>query len=125
MRSDEYSLGELEHIHNNQNLKLRTNVLISLSSCDPVPLCFTHDGDLETLISSGIWIVGGNRVQTHIQLLFEGLEISDLASENITEDIGLMLSDAEVLLSGSQSCGVTHEQTDLVTTSSQCISESY
>ena len=97
MPTEVCNLGELEHIHNNQNLKLKTNVHISLSSPEisDFPSCFL---DLESFILSGAWISGGNRLNIHLNFLLDDIEISDLPHENLTEDVGVMLCHAKVLL---------------------------
>lgn len=98
MPSELYDLGELEHIHNNQNLKLRTNISITLSSAENLPLLLSNVLDLETLISSGTWIAGGNRLQFHIKFFFDDIVIPELAGKSFTEDVGVMLCNAEVVV---------------------------
>ncbi len=124
MTSKVYNLGELEHIHNSQNLKLRTNVFITLYSCESFPLLSSNQIGLETLISSGVWIAGGNRVQFHVQLLFDDIVISDVAGGDVVEDIGVMLCGADVLILTCWLVGVTNRLADLVSASSRRISQS-
>lgn len=90
-------LGELEHIHISQNLKLRTNVALSLSQVSNISTI--DSAELETLISTGTRIAGGNRLQIHVQFNFDDIEISDCGNASIVEEIGVRFSNAEVLLS--------------------------
>lgn len=90
-------LGELEHIHDSQNLKLRTNVTLSLSQSSPCSI--SGSADLETLISTGTWIAGGCRLQMHIRFIFDDIEIPDCGNASIVEEIGVRLCNAEVQLS--------------------------
>lgn len=90
-------LGELEHVHDSQNLKLRTNITLSLSQL--APLSFFDFANLETLVSNGTWVAGGNRLRIHIRFIFDDIEISDYGDASIVEEIGIRLCNAEVHLS--------------------------
>ena len=116
MSSKVYNLGEIEHIHNNQNLKLRTNVHISLSSSE-MSLFSPHILDLEALISSGTWFVGGNRLHLHLHFSFDDIEVSDMTHGNMIEDIGLMLCRAKVPQSTLGPARMTYKTIDMVSTS--------
>ena len=123
MPSELYDLGELEHIHNGQNLKLKTNINITLSSSNFATILSSFPLDLETLISSGVWIAGSNRLLLHIHVLFHDIVISDIAEKSFIEDIGVMLCNAEVQSSTLTCAGVTDKPIDLVTTSLRCFSD--
>lgn len=98
MPSVVHCLGELEHIYDKHNLKLRTNGCITLSS-PPSSDCASPSNvqDLDALICSGTWTAGANRVQFHVELLFDDLTVSGSSASQATEDIGLVLCNAEVL----------------------------
>ncbi len=89
-------LGELEHIHDSLNLKLRTNVTLSLSLSQLSPFSISGSADLETLISTGTWIAGGNRLQIYVRFIFDDIEILDCGNASIVEEIGVRLCNAEV-----------------------------
>lgn len=98
MPSVVHCLGELEHIYDKHNLKLRTNGRITLSS----PQSSDDDSSsnvqgLDALISSGTWTAGVNRLQLHVELLFDDIEVSDSSASQATEDIGVVFRSAEVL----------------------------
>ena len=93
-----HELGELEHIFDKHNLKLKTGCCITLSSsqaCDhEFPL---HIQDLDALISSGIWVAGTNSLRLNVELFFDDISLSGSTVSQATEDIGAMLRNAEVL----------------------------
>ena len=98
MPSVVHRLGELEHIYDKHNLKLRTHGCITLSSpqssdCSPT----SNIPDLDALISSGIWTAGANLLWLHIGLFFDDIAVSGSSVSQATEDIGLVLCNAEVL----------------------------
>jgi len=90
-------LGELEHVHSSQNLKLRTNVTLSLSQMSHSSMF--DSADLETLISTGTWIAGGNRLQIRAQFIFDDIEILYCGNASIVEEIGGRVCNAEVQIS--------------------------
>ncbi len=93
-----HRLGELEHIYDKHNLKLKTTGCITLSPPQPSDYAFFLDvEDLDTLISSGTWIAGGNRLLLHVELLFDDIAVSGSSVSQATEDIGNVLCNAEVL----------------------------
>lgn len=92
-----HCLGELEHIYDKHNLKLRTNGCITLS----FPHSYHHAypsnvQDLDALISSGTWIAGANRLRLHVELLFDDIAVTGSTVSQATEDIGVVLCDAQV-----------------------------
>ena len=93
-----HELGELEHIFDKQNLKSNTGCCITLSSSQPcdsdVPL---HIQDLDALIASGTWVAGANRLRLQVELLFDEIALSGSTVSQATEDIGVLLRNAEVL----------------------------
>ena len=95
MPSELYDLGVLEHIHNGQNLKLRTSISITLSFPDHLLLV---PPNLDTIISSNVWVSGANRVHLVVRLSFGDVVMSDSAGRDIVEDVGRMLCQAEVVL---------------------------
>ena len=98
MPSVVHRLGELEHVCDRHNLKLKTNGYITLSSTQSSSCLFDSDfQDLDALISSGTWITGANRLWLHIELLFDDISVSGSSMSQITEDIGAVLCNAEVL----------------------------
>lgn len=98
MSSVVHCLGELEHIYDKHNLKLRTNAYLTLSSPQSSNDAFsTNLQDLDALISSGTWIAGANRLRLHVELLFDDIAISGSSVSQATEDIGIVLCNAEVL----------------------------
>ena len=98
MPSVVHRLGELEHIYDRHNLKLKTNGYITLSSTQ----CSNYSShsefqNLDALISSGTWTAGANRLWLHVELLFDDISVSGSSISQITEDVGVALCEAEVL----------------------------
>ena len=94
-----HGLGELEHIYDKYNLKLKTKSCITLSSSPSLDSAFSFNiQDLDTLICSGTWVSGVNRLLLHVQLLFDDIGVSGSSLSQVTEDIGAILCNAEVLL---------------------------
>ena len=98
MPSVVHCLGELEHIYDRHNLKLKSNGYITLSSThySNHPL-YSEFQNLDTLISSGTWTAGTNRLWLHVELLFDDISVAGSSISQITEDIGVALCNAEVL----------------------------
>ena len=93
-----HELGELEHIFVKYNLKLKTSCCITLSSSQASDYEFPlHIQDLDALISSGTWVAGTNRLRLHVELLFDDIAVSGSSVSQATEDIGVVLCNAEVL----------------------------
>ena len=93
-----YCLGNLEHIYDKYNLKLRTNCCITLSSPPSSDHAFLSNvQDLDALISSGTWIAGAHRLLFHVELHFDDLAVPGYHVSQITEEIGVILCNAEVL----------------------------
>lgn len=86
-------LGELEHVNDCQNLKLQTKISLSLSPI--APLFLSELTDLESLLSAGTWIAGGNRLQIRVRFIFHDI-VTDSDNDNIVEDIGAKICNAEV-----------------------------
>lgn len=98
MPSVVHCLGELEHIYDKYNLKLRTNGCITLSSLRSSDYAVCSEvQSLDELISSGTWIAGANRLRLHVELLFDDIAVSGSTMSQATEDIGVVLCNAEVL----------------------------
>ena len=98
MPSVVHGLGELEHIYDKYNLKLKTNGCITLSSSRSLDSAFSFNiQDIDTLMCSGTWIIGVNRLLLHVQLLFDDIGVSGSSVSQATEDIGATLCNAEVL----------------------------
>ena len=92
-------LAETEHVFHRHNVKLHTTTYVTFSSTD------LHDSpfqaiahDLGSLISSGTWIAGRNQLQIHLRFLFNGKLSPDLIGTDVIEDLGFMLSNAEVVI---------------------------
>ena len=97
MPSATYNLGELEHVYDRQNLKLTNNGFIRISSPQVFEFPFSlHFRDLETLVSSKVWIAGGNQLQIEIHISFDDIEISGQEYFDVTEELGMVLCNAEV-----------------------------
>ena len=97
MPSAEYHLGKLEHVYDRQNLKLANSGFIRISSPQASEFPFSlHFRDLETLVSSKVWIAGGNQLQIEIHISFDDIEISGQGNIDVTEELGLVLCNAEV-----------------------------
>ena len=98
MPSVVHRLGELEHIYDRHNLKLKTNGYITLSS-NQFSNCSFHSEfqNLDGLISSGTWTAGTNRLWLHVELLFDDIFVSGSSISQITEEVGVALCNAEVL----------------------------
>ena len=93
-----HRLGELEHIFDKYNLKLKTGCSITLSSSQACDYDFPlHIQDLDALISFGTWITGTNSLRLHVELHFDDIALSGSTVSQATENIGVMLSNAEVL----------------------------
>ena len=98
MPSVVHRLGELEHIYDKHNLKLKTNGCITLSSVQCSDYSFSLDfQDLDALISSGTWTAGANRLGLHVELLFDDISVAGCTLSQLTEEIGVALCEAEVL----------------------------
>ena len=98
MSSVVHGLGELEHIYTRHNIKLRTNGYITISSPRSSDCAFPSNiQNLDALISSGTWTAGANRLWFHVELLFDDVAVSDTSMSQATEDIGIVLCNAEVL----------------------------
>ena len=98
MPSATYSLGELEHVYDRQNLKLTNSGLIRISSSQAFEFPFSLNfRDLDTLVSSKVWVAGGNQLQIEIHISFDDIEIAGQEGLNVTEGLGLVLCNAEVL----------------------------
>ena len=98
MPSVVHCLGELEHVYDKYNLKLRTNGCITLSSSQSSDFAFSSSvQDLDALISSGTWTAGANRLRLHVEILFDDVAVSSSSVSQATEDIGIALCNAEVL----------------------------
>ncbi|KAK0514218.1 hypothetical protein JMJ35_002835 [Cladonia borealis] len=97
MSSATYNLGELEHVYDRQNLKLTNNGFIRISSPQASEFPFSlHFRDLETLVSSKVWIAGGNQLQIEIHISFDDIEISGQENFDVTEELGMVLCNAEI-----------------------------
>ena len=97
MQSVVNRLGELQHICDKANLKLRTNACITLS----FPQSYDHDLSskvqiIDGLISSGTWANGLNRLRLHCEFSFDDIVVSGSDLSQTTEDIGVVLCNAEV-----------------------------
>lgn len=98
MPSTTYTLGELEHVYDRQNLKLTNSCFITVSSSQAHEFPFSVNfQDLDTLVSSKVWVAGGNQLQIGIHISFDDIEISGKEGFDVTEEIGLVLCNAEVL----------------------------
>lgn len=101
MSSVVHRLGELEHFYDKHNLKLKTNRCITFSSIQSSDFLFSsHIQDLEaliSLISSGTWTAGANRLLFHVELLFDDISVSGCSVSQVTEEIGVAICKAEVL----------------------------
>lgn len=94
-----HTLGELEHVYNKSNLKLRTNGSITLSSPQAFEIQFsTNLLDLESLVSSNTWVAGGNRLQIYFYISFDDIRISGSDISDVIEDLGVVLCNAEVTI---------------------------
>ena len=94
----ECRLGDLEYVHNNQNLKLKSSGLIKFSSAHFLHSISSDTPDLEAMLSLKTWTDGGSRVRLELQLIFDDVVIQDISQENFIESVGMMLCTAEVLL---------------------------
>lgn len=98
MPSVMHSLGELEHIYDKQNLKLKTTGCITVSSPHVLESPYLAGlQDLDTLVSSKTWVPGGFRLQFQIRLIFEDIAVSSCNMSQAIEDLGIALCNAEVL----------------------------
>lgn len=98
MPSAAYTLGELEHVYDRCNLKLTNSGFIRISSPQAIEFPFSLNfQDLETLVSSKVWVAGGNQLHLEIQISFDDIEISGQEGFDVTEELGLVLCNAEVL----------------------------
>ena len=97
MQSVVHSLGELEHIYDRHNLKLKNNSCITLSLPHSSGSSFSNVKDLEALISSGTYVTGFNRLWLHVELIFDDIALSGASVSQATEDVGVVLCNAEVV----------------------------
>lgn len=97
MASKVHSLGEFEHIDEGSRLKLKTNCWLTISSFNayefPFSYTFQH---LSSLVSTGTWIAGGNRLEIRLQLLLDGVALQVEDCFSLEEDLGIVLCNAEV-----------------------------
>lgn len=92
-----YTLGELEHVCDRQNLKLTNSGSFKISSPQTFELPFSVNfRDLETLVSSKVWVAGGNQLQIELHISFDDIEISGHKNLDVTEELGIVLCNAEV-----------------------------
>ena len=97
MPSAAYTLGELEQVCDRQNLKLRNSGFIKISSPHAFKFPFSVNfQDLETLVSSKVWVAGGNQLQIEILLFFDDIGISGYENLDVTEELGIVLCNTEV-----------------------------
>ena len=122
MPSRQFRLGKLEHIHNNQNLKLKTKISITLSSTEPSPWHSSHVSDIETLVIPKSWIAGGNRFHVHVQFRFDDVMISDLSVRQVIEDIGVMLCSSVVPFATIGTARVADWAADVASAPTQTVS---
>ena len=98
MPSATYTLGKLEHVYDRQNLKLTNIGFITVSSSQALEFPFSVNfRDLETLVSSKVWVAGGNQLQIEIHISFDDIEVSGQEGFDVTEELGIVLCNAEVL----------------------------
>ena len=97
MPSATYTLRELEHVYDRQNLKLMNSGCIKISSSQAFEFPFSVNfRDLETLVSSKIWVAGGNQLPIEIHISFDDIGISGQENYDVTEELGIVLCNAEV-----------------------------
>ena len=123
MPSRQHSLGKLEHIHNNQNLKLRTKLSLSLSSAGSFPPHPNHLSDLETLSLPTAWIAGGNRLYIHVHIHFDDVMVLDVPSGEVIEDIGVMLCNSAVPVTTIIIARMADRAADVASASTQPVSQ--
>jgi hypothetical protein len=118
------ALGELEHIYNKQNLKLRTNGSISFSSAQAhdIPL-IGGPQDLEALVSSGTWVAGGNRLQICFHIFFDDIVVSESNTPDVIEHLGFALCNTGVLVCCTVTRWVTDHSAGLVTAQLASVSQ--
>ena len=98
MPSVEHRLGELEHVYDKHNLKLKANGCVTFSSSPSSDYAFSSNVQgLDSLIASGTWVIGANRLGFHVELLFDDIAVSGCSLSQATENIGVVLCNAEVL----------------------------
>lgn len=98
MPSVVHCLGDLEHIYDKHNIKLRTDSFIVLSSPRSLDYIFSSKvQDLDALISSGTWTAGLNRLRLHVELFFDDIAVTGSTLSQAAEDFGIILCKAEVL----------------------------
>ena len=99
MPSATYTLGQLEHVCDRRNLKLTNSGFVRVSSPHAFEFPFSVNfQDLETLVSSKVWVVGGNQLQIEIHISFDDIEIPGHEGFDVTEELGIVLCHAQVLL---------------------------
>ena len=97
MPSVTYTLGVLEHVYDRQNLKLTNSGFIKISSPQASEFPFSLNfRDLEALVSSKIWVAGGNQLQIEIDISFDDIAISGKEDFDVIEELGVVLCNAEV-----------------------------
>lgn len=94
MTSREIGLGNLEHIKDSQNLKLRTHVALTFSHISSSTI--SDPIQIESLLSTDTWIAGANRLHIHSHFLFDDVQVSDHENVTFVEEIGLRFRSAEV-----------------------------
>ena len=98
MASVDHDLGKLEHAHLGSDLKLETWGSIKISS--PLATVFPFSSvlrQLETTVSSGIWVSRGSGLCIVLQLSIHEVIPPEFDIPAFQEDLGILLYNAKVL----------------------------
>ena len=99
MSNTTLSLGRFEHVYKKQGLSLKTNSSIRLLSPQTFLSSFVNNiQSLDSIISSEAWVAAGNRLLFDFHVSFACISVAGSTEADIIEDLGVVLRDAEVLL---------------------------
>ena len=97
-RFDHHDLGKVEHVFLRRKLRLETRGLIRISS--PLLNVFPFSSifqQLETIISSDIWVTRGNGLRIGISVLLDVFMHPTFDRKIFLEGLGIFICNAEVL----------------------------
>lgn len=99
MTSVKYDLGKSEHVHAASNLKLKSQCSIKLYSSLGCIFPFSDLlQELDSLISSDIWVAQENGLQISVKIITDDLVSQDFDRNIFVDGLRTLICGAEVLL---------------------------
>lgn len=98
MASNTYNLDETQHICYNSNFKLKTKCSLKLFSPHGhlFPFSFIFQR-LDSIISSGIWVAGGSRLQFSVQVSGTDFSFLHFDQSALADSLIEIICEAEVV----------------------------